>query len=119
MRSYRTVFAALVGFFLALPFGAAAQERHVPTSAHQSMPTPSIRQMRGAPNLEENHIPPFGKLDANEDQQLSRGEIPKDVEELKTLRSHFQEADKDHNGRLSPLEYNSYLASRALSPEGS
>jgi hypothetical protein len=53
--------------------------------------------------------PSFDELDKDHKGSLGRSDIPKDVEALKQLRAHFGEADQDHNGRLSPAEYNTYV----------
>lgn len=41
---------------------------------------------------------------------ITRGDIPKDNERLKQLRTHFSESDTDHNGKLDEQEYNVYLS---------
>jgi hypothetical protein len=41
---------------------------------------------------------------------ITRGDIPKDNERLKQLRSHINENDVDHNGKLDESEYNAYLS---------
>jgi Ca2+-binding EF-hand superfamily protein len=61
---------------------------------------------------ESGQAPSFDELDKNHKGSLSRGDLPKDVDALKQLRAHFGEADQDHNGRLSPAEYNTYVAAK-------
>lgn len=41
---------------------------------------------------------------------ITRGDIPKDNERLKQLRTHFSESDADHNGKIDESEYNAYLS---------
>ena len=41
---------------------------------------------------------------------ITRGDIPKDNERLKQLRTHFSESDADHNGKIDENEYNAYLS---------
>lgn len=54
-------------------------------------------------------MPSFGDLDKNGDGNLSRSEIPKNVEALKSLRTNFSQSDLNHNGRLDPAEYRGYV----------
>lgn len=53
---------------------------------------------------------PFEDLDKNHDGKLMRSEIPRNVEALKQLRAHFNEADLDGNGSLSKYEYQRYVS---------
>jgi hypothetical protein len=41
---------------------------------------------------------------------ITRGDIPKDNERLKQLRSHMSENDADHNGKIDEQEYKTYLS---------
>lgn len=59
--------------------------------------------------------PSFGEVDKNHDGKVVRSEIPKDVEALKQLRTHFREADQDGNGSLSEQEYQQYLTANTSS----
>lgn len=60
-------------------------------------------------------LPSFDSLDKRHHGQLSRGDIPKDVEGLRDLRNHFVQYDKDNNGHINALEYSRY--ERAHIPE--
>ncbi|MBB3227225.1 hypothetical protein FHW69_001826 [Luteibacter sp. Sphag1AF] len=63
-----------------------------------------------APQDQASHdAPAFSDLDKDNKGYLSRKDLPKDVDALKPLRAHFGEADTDHNGKLSPAEYNAYV----------
>jgi hypothetical protein len=55
--------------------------------------------------------PTFEELDTKGRGYIQRGDVPKDVPQLSKLRSHFSEADLNHDGRLSKSEYETYLAS--------
>jgi hypothetical protein len=41
---------------------------------------------------------------------ITRGDIPKDNERLKQLRTHISENDADHNGKIDEKEYQTYLS---------
>jgi hypothetical protein len=75
-----------------------------PAFALQAAPQGSSSDSGGAPSFDE--------LDKDHKGSLGRSDIPKDVEALKQLRAHFGEADVDKNGRLSPAEYNTYVAAK-------
>src|ERR1700754_5090589 len=74
-------------------------------------PAFALHAARGAPSAagDPGSAPSFDELDKDHKGSLGRSDIPKDVEALKQLRAHFGEADQDHNGRLSPAEYNTYV----------
>jgi hypothetical protein len=94
-----------------------------PASAQstQPQPQPQPTPMQSPPSTPTNappgssDAPPFGELDTNHDGKLSRSEIPRNVEALKQLRAHFNEADRNGNGSLEPDEYAAYTASRTQS----
>ena len=75
---------------------------------------PAAQPSTGAPSAtsDSSTAPSFDELDKNHKGSLSRGDLPKDVDALKQLRAHFGEADADHNGRLSPAEYNTYVSTK-------
>jgi len=105
---FRHVLAAsaltlLAGPALALP--AAQQSPPPPPPSQGSMAAPTTSSESGT-------APSFDELDKNHKGSLSRGDLPKDVDALKQLRAHFGEADQDHNGRLSPAEYNTYVGAK-------
>lgn len=77
-----------------------------PAFALQAAPKGSSSDSGGAPSFDE--------LDKDHKGSIGRSDIPKDVEALKQLRAHFGEADADHNGRLSPAEYNSYIGANKV-----
>jgi hypothetical protein len=79
-----------------------------------SSPTPSSQAPASAPTTSSasGGAPSFDELDKNHKGSLGRSDLPKDVEGIKQLRAHFGEADQDHNGRLSPAEYNTYVAAK-------
>ena len=105
----RHVLAASAIALLAGPaFALQAAQQSAPPSpppSQGSMAAPTTSSESGA-------APSFDELDKNHKGSLSRSDLPKDVEALKQLRAHFGEADQDHNGRLSPAEYNTYVAAK-------
>jgi len=56
-----------------------------------------------------NDAPAFSDLSKG-GKYITRGDIPKDNERLKQLRTHFGESDVDHNGKIDENEYNAYLS---------
>lgn len=84
-----------------------------PAFALQAAPRGAIPPAQSAPS-DSGGAPSFDELDKDHKGSISRGDIPKDVEALKQLRAHFGEADADHNGRLSPAEYNSYIGANKV-----
>ncbi|HEY4145583.1 EF-hand domain-containing protein [Pinirhizobacter sp.] len=81
--------------------------------AAQPQPHPNQAPMSASTTSSTSgEAPSFDDLDKNHKGSLGRSDIPKDVDALKQLRAHFGEADADHNGRLSPAEYNTYVAAK-------
>jgi len=55
----------------------------------------------------DSGAPAFSSL--NDGKPIRRGDVPKDVDALKELRAHFNEADTNHDGRVDEGEYNAYI----------
>lgn len=89
-------------FGLAMAGAVQAQDTPQPASPPPAVAPPGAPAHTGAP--------PFEQLDTNHDGKLSRSEIPKNVDALKQLRAHFNEADINGNGTLDPGEYSSYTS---------
>jgi hypothetical protein len=83
------------GLAMAQPMAASS-----PAFIGQSTATPA-----------DKPAPTFEELDTKGRGYIQRGDVPKDVPQLSKLRSHFSEADLNHDGRLSKSEYETYLAS--------
>ncbi|HEY0197665.1 MAG TPA: EF-hand domain-containing protein [Rhodanobacter sp.] len=85
--------------------------------AQEGTPQPQARQQAPSQSMpaedSQSGLPSFGDLDKAHRGYLTRGDIPKDVEGLKPLRAHFQEADSNGNGRLDANEYAAYAATQA------
>lgn len=64
-------------------------------------PPPQDQSSSGAPS--------FSELDKDNKGYIKRGDVPKDVEALKTLRAHFPEADQNHDGKVDKSEYDAYV----------
>ncbi len=90
--------ATVVLFAAAFSYTGAASAQPL-----QASPSP-------AASSDSTSAPSFGELDKANRGYLTRSDIPKDVESLKSLRAHFDEADTDKNGRLSKSEYAAYVA---------
>ena len=93
-----------------------AQAQQIPRPTSMPMKSPSVNPMRGSA-WGGNDYPSFDQLDKKGKGSLTRSDIPSKPEALRDLRMHFQEADRDHNGRLSPAEYATFLAAKSQSPE--
>jgi len=77
--------------------------------AQPSAPSPAFAgQSTAAPA--DKPTPTFEELDTKGRGYIQRGDVPKDVPQLSKLRSHFAEADLNHDGRLSKSEYEAYVA---------
>jgi hypothetical protein len=98
-----------------LAAGPATAQDTQPQSQRQATPmqSPPSTPMNAAPGSSD--VPPFAELDTNHDGKLSRSEVPRNVEALKQLRAHFNEADRNGNGALEPEEYAAYTSSRTQS----
>lgn len=92
------------------------QAQQAPRTSSMPMKSPNVNPMRGSA-WGDNGYPSFDQLDKKNKGSLTRGDIPGKPEALRDLRMHFQEADRDHNGRLSPAEYATFLAAKSQSPE--
>jgi hypothetical protein len=81
----------------------------------QQAPQSQTQQQAPAQPAGDNQsaLPSFGDLDKEHHGYLTRSEIPKDVEGLKSLRAHFRESDSNGNGRLEPSEYAAYVEAQA------
>jgi hypothetical protein len=55
----------------------------------------------------DSGAPDFSSL--NDGKPIRRSDVPKDVDALKELRAHFNEADRDHNGQVDKAEYDAYI----------
>jgi len=53
--------------------------------------------------------PAFSEL-SHGGKYITRGDIPKDNEQLKQLRTHLKENDADGNGKIDEKEYQTYLS---------
>lgn len=58
---------------------------------------------------DDNGAPDFSTLDKDGKGYIKRGDVPKDVDALKALRAHFNEADQNHDGRVDKSEYEAYI----------
>ncbi|TCV97115.1 EF hand domain-containing protein [Luteibacter rhizovicinus] len=67
----------------------------------QNAPAPTGSSDSGAPS--------FSELDKDNKGYIVRKDVPKDVSALKELRAHFNEADADHDGKVTSAEYNAYI----------
>lgn len=77
-----------------------------PAYSQHSEQTGSTYYLQRIPGTDKvRRVYDFDRLDADHNGQLSRGELPKDMHDL---RSHFLEADWNHNGQLSAQEYLMY-----------
>ena len=57
-------------------------------------------------------------LDISKDgKSIKRSDIPKDVDALKELRAHFNEADLNHDGRVDESEYDAYINKNSQRPQ--
>jgi hypothetical protein len=88
-----------------LTTAAFAQDQQPPSAPEQAAPATTA-------NNSSSGLPSFSDLDKQNHGALSRSDIPKNVEGLKSLRAHFAESDTDHNGRISPSEYAAYAQSQ-------
>jgi hypothetical protein len=60
-----------------------------------------------APSANDSGAPEFSTL--NDGKPITRSQVPKGNDSLKELRAHFDEADKNHDGRVDASEYNAYV----------
>jgi hypothetical protein len=88
------------------PFVIALLTMAGPAMAQSPAPSPGHSTQAPA----EKPAPTFKDLDKKGVGYLVRSDLPKDVPQLKKLRLHFDEADLNHDGRISGPEYNAYLA---------
>lgn len=65
-----------------------------------------------------NGAPSFSDL-SKDGKSIKRSDIPKDSEPLKQLRTHFTEADLNHDGKVDKSEYDAYLAKGSQHPSSS
>lgn len=114
MKIYLSLVVAAL--FVGAPLSIQARQS-APRTGSMPLRAPSVSPMRGTAWGDTADYPPFGKLDKKGRGSLTRSDIPGDSESLRDLRMHFREADRDHNGRLSPVEYNTFLAAKTQSPE--
>lgn len=93
------------------------------SSAPNPTPAPPQPQQQvpatpaGAPNASASAAPAFSDLDTKGKGYIQRSDIPKDNDALKEMRAHFNEADKDHNGRIDASEYHAYIMKNDVSPD--
>lgn len=95
-------FALAVGALFALGAATAACAQWIPPGSLNV----------SSQDIANAGLPIFGALDWNNEGQLRRSDIPKDMDALQPLRAHFRDWDKDHNGHLSSTEYTAYVQSR-------
>jgi hypothetical protein len=79
-------------------------------------PRPPQSTMPAASHDQASGLPSFADLDKNHKGRLKRSDIPKDVDGLKQLRAHFQEADKNGDGWITPDEYSAYVSATTAPP---
>lgn len=63
----------------------------------------------------DSGAPAFSSL--NDGKPLRRGDVPKDVDALKELRAHFDEADTNHDGKVDEGEYGAYVSKANARPQ--
>lgn len=97
-------------------FGQAQSSAPNPTPAPPQPQEKLPAAMPNASNADTGSTPSFSDLDTKGKGYIQRGDIPKDNDALKEMRAHFNEADKDHNGRIDAAEYNAYTNKNNASP---
>jgi hypothetical protein len=80
-----------------------------PTPAPPQPQQPLPAAAPDASNPAPTGAPAFSDLDKKGKGYIQRSDLPKDNDALKEMRAHFNEADKDHNGRVDASEYNAYV----------
>lgn len=106
MHASRTAWLAAALAVALAGAGTAAAQTAPPA---QPPPQPQPQQSMPAPSGPQatDTKPGFDTLDKNGDGRLTRSEVPED---LRDLRAHFREYDRDHDGKLSPPEYGMYAS---------
>ncbi|KRE88332.1 hypothetical protein ASG87_06860 [Frateuria sp. Soil773] len=97
---------------LGLPLAAAGAQEAPPQSPPPQQPQPTT-MTPATPTTNQVQVPGFGDLDKAHRGYLDRSDIPKDVESLRDLRMHFNDADLNHDGLLTPDEYGAYTGPKA------
>lgn len=101
------VFATALGLFVSASVSADQQATH-------QTPARSESSQQAADNIRAAAlgVPTFAELDIQNRGYITRSGIPKNVEGLKDLRSHFAQADLDQSGTVNELEYGIYMVSQ-------
>ncbi|GAA0908384.1 hypothetical protein GCM10009552_17580 [Rothia nasimurium] len=103
---------ALIAVFFA---GTASAQQIGASGAPVPRASPSASQAVPGSGS-DNGAPPFSDLDKSGKGFITRGDVPKDIDALKPLRAHFNEADQNHDGRVDKAEYDAYVH-KSTSPQ--
>ena len=110
MASRSILYAAGVAAMAALSFGGAAQAQGTagspPAAVQQPNAVPAAPAHGPIPSKSETAMEAYGKLNRANAGYLTWD----DVRHLDGFETAFQQADQNHDGRLSPAEFNSAWA---------
>jgi len=117
----RITWAALAALTLIAPLAAQAQPATEPAPAPQATPAPAAAPAPApapvAPGEKSQRVPhdKFAQVDTNHDGAISRDEAAAAPQ----LASHFDEADTDRDGRVTPAELKNFAKGQRLNNKGS
>jgi hypothetical protein len=72
----------------------------------------------GAPQDQAGSGAPAFSDVSKDGKYVKRGDLPKDNEAVKELRTHFTEADTNHDGKVDESEYKTYVNKGSVRQQG-
>lgn len=95
---------------IALLFTGTATAQQKIGASQAPGPGRTVERGQAAPgSTTDSGAPAFSELDKDNKGYIKRSDVPKDVDALKQLRAHFNEADQNHDGRVDKAEYDAYV----------